>query len=549
MAFGVTPQGFIIKTMDQIESEIDETLRTLFGTNINTGVASVFGQLKNIMAERESAVWEMAEGVYFSQYPNSASGSSLDDVCSISGVYRKGATKGTELQQAFIGTAGAIVPVGSVVANSADGAIEYITDTTITLSGPKNEKQLFSFNPIPTGNTYTLTFNNETTAPLNYNAVDTEVKAKLEALTGITTVNVTGDYQSGFVVEFVNPGNSQIYPLKIIVNTGLLVTVPAANVSATTDVEQLGTATANGVVSATAVSSGAGNFVPEGYMVYLPSAIPNVTSTFNLQDTLDGQDTETDAELRTRRDQTLALAGGCTPDAIVSELNLIPEVDSSYIVENEGSVDDAANRPPKCFETYVYVPTIDVSLVNTSSKAVALRETIAKTILNNKPGGILSFGSIPMTVNDVNGNPKTVAFTRPTPKTIWLYVMLQVDNTIYGTVTQNADTNAPTYSTTDLAIRDSLLAWGNAIGPGKDVIVYPDLINVIGQYKGIKDIRITLTNANPGSGFPPTQPATPPPGVFDSNISISPGSSSTFVEISTWSKAQIVVVSQTGVLP
>jgi uncharacterized phage protein gp47/JayE len=552
MAFGLTPQGLIIKTMEDIELEIDETLRTLFGTNINTGVASVYGQLKNIMAEREALLWELAEAVYLSQYPNTASGSSLDNVCSISGVYRKAATKATSGKQAFTGVSGAIVPQGSLVSNSIDGSIQYITDAPLTINGPHNEKQLLTFDPIPTAGTYTLSFGGDTTLfTINYNASAGTVQSSLITLPSIDSCIVTGTYESGFLIEFDGTeGDIQQYPNKVTANTTGLFTVPSGPVRATTDIEQLGTATANGIITATAVNAGSGNFVAEGALTSIPTSITNITSTINLEDTLDGEDTESDSDLLLRRNQSLALPGGSTPAGLVSELNQIPEVESSFVVENEGAVVDGAGRQPHSFETYVYVPTIDISISNSSSKAIALREEIAQVIVQNKPGGIYSEGSILVVTKDATNADKNIRFTKPTPIPIWLHVMLQVDTNLYGSTTTGADTLSPVYSEKDTAINKDLVLYGQNIGPGKDVIVYPDLIKIIGKYTGIKDIRISIRTSAPTTGFPVEgDPAYPPPAVEDGNITIAPGNSSQDVQISQWQSNHVVVISQTGVLP
>ena len=57
----------------------------------------------------------------------------------------------------------------------------------------KSEIQLFSFSVVPLSGTYTLTFNSQTTSPLAFNAVASDIQAALEALPGVGAGNLTVD--------------------------------------------------------------------------------------------------------------------------------------------------------------------------------------------------------------------------------------------------------------------------------------------------------------------------------------------------------------------
>ena len=112
MSFGLTDEGFVGKTISDIDEEIDEALKAVFGTQINTLPQSIFGQLKGIFAERESLIWELAEAIYLSQYPDSAEGTSLDNVGAITASTRLPALKSTIDGQALFGIASTVVPLG-----------------------------------------------------------------------------------------------------------------------------------------------------------------------------------------------------------------------------------------------------------------------------------------------------------------------------------------------------------------------------------------------------------------------------------------------------
>lgn len=78
--------------------------------------------------------------------------------------------------------------------------------------GGNNEVQTITFDSVPTAGTWDITDGTNTTLALNFNDDANTIKTRLETdLTGITTVNVTGDYATGFVIEIVNPAYTD-YP-------------------------------------------------------------------------------------------------------------------------------------------------------------------------------------------------------------------------------------------------------------------------------------------------------------------------------------------------
>ena len=90
---GLTPNGFEKKTLAEIKSELEDAFRAVFGIFINLLPGSVLATIIGIFAERESLIWDLAEDVYNSQYPDSADGVNLDNVVAINGITRLAATK------------------------------------------------------------------------------------------------------------------------------------------------------------------------------------------------------------------------------------------------------------------------------------------------------------------------------------------------------------------------------------------------------------------------------------------------------------------------
>lgn len=88
-------------------------------------------------------------------------------------------------------------------------ATHVISVTTTPGSGSGsavNEQQTVTLNGVPTGGTFTLTFDGQTTSTIAYNASASTVEAALEALSNIATgdVDVSGSAGGPWTVDFVN---------------------------------------------------------------------------------------------------------------------------------------------------------------------------------------------------------------------------------------------------------------------------------------------------------------------------------------------------------
>ena len=92
MTFGLTSSGFQKKRYEDIKAELISEFKAAFGNGIVTSPNEPIGQIIGIIAEREALVWELMEQVYFSQYPDTASGDALDNAVALTGVSRQPAT-------------------------------------------------------------------------------------------------------------------------------------------------------------------------------------------------------------------------------------------------------------------------------------------------------------------------------------------------------------------------------------------------------------------------------------------------------------------------
>lgn len=131
MSFGLTDAGFNKKRLIDIKTEIEAELKTSFGDNISLIPQSVFGEIVGIFSEREAALWDLSEYVYFSQYPSTAQGVPLSNVVMLNGIERQEATYST-VTLTLAGDSGTIIPIGTAFATS-DTAERFLTDNEVTI--------------------------------------------------------------------------------------------------------------------------------------------------------------------------------------------------------------------------------------------------------------------------------------------------------------------------------------------------------------------------------------------------------------------------------
>ena len=183
-----------------------------------------------------------------------------------------------------------------------------------------------------------------------------------------------------------------------------------------------------------------------------------------------GLDEETDDELRVRREQSLALAGASTVDAIRAEMLQVTGVDSCTVFENPTGVIDAIGIPPYAIEV----------LVNSEAAPNYTDQDIWDAILLRKPAGTETYGTESGTATDSSGNSYTVKFSEP--NTVRTYVELDI--------TVDSDFVEADVET---AVAASIANWATqSLLVGQDVFA-SDIINVAADVEGVTSIDVTQT--------------------------------------------------------
>lgn len=156
--FGLTPQGFKIKRLPDIHAENQNLLLAAFG-EINLDPQSIFGQLIGVLSKVEADIWENMQDVYFSQYPNSAEGISLDNVVQLNAITRLAAQQ-TNVTAVCSGLEGTLINQGALARIPDTGAVFFCqADSFISRSNAASASILVA---AAAPQSYTAIINNQT---------------------------------------------------------------------------------------------------------------------------------------------------------------------------------------------------------------------------------------------------------------------------------------------------------------------------------------------------------------------------------------------------
>ena len=185
-----------------------------------------------------------------------------------------------------------------------------------------------------------------------------------------------------------------------------------------------------------------------------------------------GADIETDAALRLRYLKAKFRDGMNTYEAIYAAILVLDGVQQIVIYENETDADFINPPVPKKSFYPIVLGGVD--------------DEIAQAIWNNKPAGILSYGTTSVTVNDSQGLPHNISFERPAAIPIYISMTLVKDNTFPSDGVQQ--------------IQDSLLTYISTLRIGEDVLYSRLYTPINGATGGFYITSLTIGTSPAPSG-------------------------------------------------
>lgn len=434
--YGLTPQGPNIKRLDVILDEMHESMSNKLKANTKQNPQSLLNHLLTNVADRIAELWEYGSDVYYSQYPTTAEGSSLDNAAQFGGTTREMPAK-SYYSVLCTGLDGTTVPADTLIATDTNPAINMTLteDAQITRSAfNKAVVVLAAENPT---SVLSMALNGEL-----YSANDLEGLSQ-----AVTDEAFTVSYEDGkLIVEAVDTASSNTMVLS----------------------ENLTTETVASVITFATVEYG-DIVIPNGVITKIVKTVAGLQAVENVGSYVAGRLTETDVEMRQSYIDKIYSRSSAMLESIKSAiLENVQGVLSVAPYENDTNEMDSMGRPPH-----------SVEIVVDGGNATE----IAQQILNTKAGGISTYGDVETVLHGVYGEDITVRFNRPA----YVYVWFQVG------VTLNASTNPPT-NYADL-IKRTILECMEDVQAGCDVVPQKFTTALYKNVSGIDyfDIRLHAT--------------------------------------------------------
>jgi uncharacterized phage protein gp47/JayE len=131
----INSTGFEMTRLDERFEQLVQAMKIIFGDDINVSPNSVDGMTLGIYAESINNLDQLAEAVYQSFNPDTATGVALSRLVKLNGITRQPGSYSTVTLQCT-GTQGTVIPAGSLV-TADDGSTTWETtaDATIDASG------------------------------------------------------------------------------------------------------------------------------------------------------------------------------------------------------------------------------------------------------------------------------------------------------------------------------------------------------------------------------------------------------------------------------
>lgn len=399
MAFGLLTTGFAPKTLTDIKTELEAAFKAAFGNSIDLSATSVFSQLIGIMAERYAELWDVGQAVYNAMDPDSAEGEALVALCALTGTIPHAATPST-VTMICTGTNGTVLLAGRQASVAVVGTkFQTLVDATIATATAWATGTVYAIGDIRSanGNIYVC------------NDAGTSAGSGLgPAGTGTSITDNTAAWR------YVGPGLGYVLVSAESVETG-------AKVAASYD------------------------------LTVIETPVSGWNGVNNLEDAVEGQDIESDSELRLRREAELLGASHSTLDAIrIRILEDLENVISVTVFENTTDTTDGDGMPPHSVEVMVHSAGDDTGDDD---------EEITALVWANVAAGITFYGNQTNTYTDVdNGNQDyEVKWSRPDKQDVYVIANVIKDPLLYP-------------ANGDQQIKDKILECGAAYACGKNVV-------------------------------------------------------------------------------
>lgn len=455
--YGLTPNGPNIKRLDVILDDLHKNLSEKWGVNTRQNPESLLNHLLTNIADRCAELWELGEDIYYSMYPATAEGRSLDNAAQYGGSTRENAAK-SYYPIHCTGTDGTVLSAGTLISSTTNPT------TQLSLTGPKKITRS-AFNKVgikvalaETGDVYTAAING---AVYSFSSEDANALQILRGLSGAIT-------EKGFTTS--------------VDETNEVLSIEADDLTSVNSLvlsENLTTDTVTSVISFGTVETG-DILLPDGVITNIVKADAGLLKVVNLCGYIAGRDEESDAEFRQSYADKIFNRSSRMLESIRSAiLNNVQGVTSVAPYENPSHEWDKFGRPPH---------SIEIVVDGGDSKE------IARQILENKAGGINTFGDTAVVLSGEYDEDITIRFNRPATVYTWFRL---------GITLRKNEAIPPNY--VDL-LREVMLRNIENLDAGSDVVPQEFMSELYAACSGISYIDIGLYTTDSPAGKPDDYP-------------------------------------------
>jgi uncharacterized phage protein gp47/JayE len=417
--YGLSATGFKRKRLPEIMQAINSRISDSLGLKTQIQSNSVLGQIVGVFSYEIADLWEQAENGYNAMYPSTAQGVSLSNAAGLAGIQLIDAEFTTLVATCF-GANGTEIPYNA-----------QITDGTNTYSCTDVYAQIDSARAcvvgvklagaVAEGVSYSLTIDGVTQT---YTAVScdsaTNVLVGLSVLFSFTDRTMTVNNEVMLIAM-----NDQAQTMNVAPGNTLVLSTIGSPFNFKADV--------------------AGALSPNiGSITQIVTSYAGWDSVENNVAAVVGRNAESDISLRQRWGASVFDRASAMVEAIRAALIQTDGVTFAIVYENDTDETDADGRPPHSIEAVV---------------AGGQPQDIADTIWRTHAGGIATYGSQVVTVNDSQGIPHLMRFNRPTEVPIYLQI----------TVTANPEKELSGAAIP--LIQQAIVKQGAGLTVGQDVIL------------------------------------------------------------------------------
>lgn len=474
-SFGITPEGFVQKTLPDILAEFEGRQRADINAGLNLTATSVFGQLNGIYGDAAAQVWEQLLAVYRAQSLDSAENEQLDNLATIVNASRLPAVKSSVTLRVSLDPGTSVVN-GYLVSVGADGdTFRLIESVTNFLSRPDTipvRAESVNFGPIQ-GLAGTI---NRIKSPVGgwtpNAAITTPLSGPYDTTAGKNILKLTIDGTNDFVVTLAQSAALSASD----VATSITAVIPSTVATATAFGNFVRIRSANNgsvKISSVVVSNDATSTAAT--VLGFTSFDNSREIGMNRDDAVLGRLLEQDEEFRVRIRSLLRGIGKSTVNAILASVSSVPGVTDVVVFQNRtDTVSVQTETLPAGIPPHgVLVLVDDISASN---------DAIAKAIFESVAAGIETGGDVFVNVTDSSGVVHVMRFERVLRQYLRIALSVKRDTTAFKS---DADARAK--------ISQVLIDEANKLKAGQKA-VYNRFRCAPFQIDGVTDISTFLWN-------------------------------------------------------